>query len=88
MAARASQEVKCSRKRDDGGADLFARPCPLELDGIVSKRCDLPYRSGRSVSSLKIKNPAYERPRAAPSFHTGKLFKKAGHASRRSIDVV
>ena len=30
----------------------------MELEGIVSKRRDLPYRSGRSSDWLKMKNPA------------------------------
>jgi ATP-dependent DNA ligase len=28
------------------------------LEGIVSKRRDFPYRSGRSKSWVKVKNPA------------------------------
>jgi hypothetical protein len=31
--------------------------CRLGRDGIVSKRLDSPYRSGRSVHWLKVKNP-------------------------------
>jgi ATP-dependent DNA ligase len=30
----------------------------MGLEGIVSKRCDLPYRSGRVRSWIKVKNPA------------------------------
>jgi bifunctional non-homologous end joining protein LigD len=41
---------------------MFAHACRLGLEGIVSKRRDLGYRSGRCASWLKIKNPAYERP--------------------------
>ena len=33
----------------------FARACDMELEGIVSKRADAPYRSGRTKSWLKIK---------------------------------
>ena len=41
----------------------FARPsaCALGLEGIVSKRRDARYRSGRSLTWLKIKNPDYAR---------------------------
>ncbi|MBB4067190.1 DNA ligase D [Gellertiella hungarica] len=39
----------------DTGADVLAHACRLGLEGIVSKRADLPYRSGRSRSWLKAK---------------------------------
>jgi len=37
------------------GEAMFARCCELGLEGIVSKRADAPYRSGRSQTWLKIK---------------------------------
>jgi len=37
------------------GAQIFARACDLKLEGIVSKRADAPYRSGRQNSWLKSK---------------------------------
>jgi ATP-dependent DNA ligase len=37
---------------------LFRRACKLGLEGIVSKRKDSLYRSGRSPDWLKMKNPA------------------------------
>jgi bifunctional non-homologous end joining protein LigD len=37
---------------------VFDHACKLGLEGIVSKHRDHPYRSGRSRSWLKIKNPA------------------------------
>jgi len=40
------------------GPMIFEHGCKLGLEGIVSKRRDLPYRSGRSKCWLKIKNPA------------------------------
>jgi len=43
---------------DGDGAIVFEHACKLGLEGIVSKRRDLPYASGRSKSWLKIKNPA------------------------------
>ena len=42
------------------GADgeiVFKKPCALGLEGIVAKRQDRPYRSGRSSDWIKIKNP-------------------------------
>jgi ATP-dependent DNA ligase len=40
------------------GERIFAHACKLGLEGIVSKRRDRAYRSGRSKTWLKIKNPA------------------------------
>jgi bifunctional non-homologous end joining protein LigD len=40
------------------GPTLFRHACKLGLEGIVSKRKDSPYRSGRSPDWLKSKNPA------------------------------
>ena len=39
------------------GDKMFAAVCDLGLEGIVSKRIDAPYRSGRARSWLKIRNP-------------------------------
>jgi ATP-dependent DNA ligase len=42
----------------DDGEMVFRHACKLGLEGIVSKRKDSPYRSGRSPDWLKSKNPA------------------------------
>jgi bifunctional non-homologous end joining protein LigD len=44
---------------DDGEA-VFHHACKMGLEGIVSKRKDSPYRSGRSPEWLKMKNPTCE----------------------------
>jgi len=44
----------------DGDA-LFTHACRMGLEGIVSKRADRGYRSGRCPHWLKIKNPTYQR---------------------------
>ena len=44
-----------SQEWEGDGADLFRISCEHELEGIVSKRIDLPYRSGRTEEWLKIK---------------------------------
>jgi bifunctional non-homologous end joining protein LigD len=36
---------------------VFAHACKLGLEGVVSKRKDSAYRSGRSPDWLKMKNP-------------------------------
>ena len=46
------------------GPDLFVAACQLGLEGLVSKRRDLPYRGGRSKHWIKVKNrkhPAMQR---------------------------
>jgi bifunctional non-homologous end joining protein LigD len=40
----------------DGDA-VFGHACKLGLEGIVAKRRDRPYRSGRSPDWVKVKNP-------------------------------
>ena len=39
------------------GPAIFQAACGIGLEGIVSKRRDRPYRSGRSQDWIKIKNP-------------------------------
>jgi bifunctional non-homologous end joining protein LigD len=46
-------------EHDDGDV-VFRHACKMGLEGIVSKRRDSPYRSGRSPDWLKMKNPACE----------------------------
>jgi bifunctional non-homologous end joining protein LigD len=42
---------------EDDGPTVFKHACKLGLEGIVSKRKNSPYRSGRSPDWLKSKNP-------------------------------
>jgi bifunctional non-homologous end joining protein LigD len=39
------------------GATLFRHACAMGLEGIIAKRRDRPYRSGRSADWIKVKNP-------------------------------
>jgi bifunctional non-homologous end joining protein LigD len=39
------------------GPDLFGEACKMGLEGLVSKRRDSTYRSGRSPNWIKVKNP-------------------------------
>jgi bifunctional non-homologous end joining protein LigD len=51
-------------ERGEIGPDLFAAACRMGLEGLVSKRRDRPYQSGRSKHWIKIKNrkhPAMSR---------------------------
>ena len=51
-------------ERGEIGPDLFRAACDMGLEGLVSKRADRPYRTGRSPGWIKVKNrahPAMER---------------------------
>jgi ATP-dependent DNA ligase len=42
---------------DGDGADIFDHACRLGCEGIVSKDRSRPYRSGKSKTWIKVKNP-------------------------------
>jgi bifunctional non-homologous end joining protein LigD len=44
-------------EQGETGPDLFKAACKMGLEGIVSKRPDSTYRSGRSPNWIKVKNP-------------------------------
>jgi len=50
--------VRFSDHHSGDGSVMFRKACEMGLEGIVSKRRDAPYRSGRSKTWLKVKNPA------------------------------
>jgi bifunctional non-homologous end joining protein LigD len=50
--------MRFSEHHDGDGAIVFKHACKLGLEGIVSMRLDLAYRSGRCRAWIKIKNPA------------------------------
>jgi bifunctional non-homologous end joining protein LigD len=68
LEERKAKLAKLLSKREEGvylsehlagdGAIIFDHACRMGLEGIVSKRRDFPYRSGRSKSWIKVKNPA------------------------------
>ena len=47
--------VRAPRRHD--GDTVFRHACRMGLEGIVAKRRDRPYRSGRSPDWIKVKNP-------------------------------
>ncbi len=53
--------IQCVEHAEIDGAMMFAHACRMGLEGIVSKRRDFPYRSGRTKTRIKIKNPAMLR---------------------------
>jgi bifunctional non-homologous end joining protein LigD len=64
IVAKASPGIRFNEHMEDDGPTVFAHACKLGLEGIVSKRKDSSYRSGRSPDWLKMKNanvPAVKR---------------------------
>ena len=57
---RAAPGLRLNEHIEADGPNVFAHACKMGLEGIVSKRKDSPYRSGRSPDWLKSKNPACE----------------------------
>lgn len=47
-----------SEHTSDDGELIFKHACKMGLEGIVSKRRDLPYCSGRVKHWIKVKNPS------------------------------
>ena len=62
--AKARPGIRFNEHIEGHGPTVFAHACKLGLEGIVSKRKDSAYRSGRSPDWLKMKNadaPAVKR---------------------------
>src|SRR5246127_4293329 len=57
MLAKAGLGVRFNEHIEGDGPTVFAHACKMGLEGIVSKRKESPYRSGRSPDWLKMKNP-------------------------------
>jgi bifunctional non-homologous end joining protein LigD len=53
--ASAGSPLRYSEHSDEDGATMLRHACRMGLEGILSKRKDLPYRSGRCEHWLKIK---------------------------------
>jgi len=53
----AGHGLRLSEHLNGDGPAMFRHACAMGLEGIVSKRRDRPYRSGRSLDWLKVKNP-------------------------------
>ena len=49
----------CEHIEGVDGAVVFRQACVMGLEGIVAKRRDSRYRSGRTREWVKIKNPAH-----------------------------
>src|SRR5262245_6971144 len=58
IVAKASPGIRFNEHMEGDGPTVFVHACKLGFEGIVSKRKNSPYRSGRSPDWLKMKNPA------------------------------
>jgi bifunctional non-homologous end joining protein LigD len=58
VLAKAAPGLCLNEHIEADGPTVFAHACKMGLEGIVSKRKDSPYRSGRSPDWLKSKNPS------------------------------
>jgi ATP-dependent DNA ligase len=62
VLAKASTGLRLNEHIEhDDGEVVFRHACKMGLEGIVSKRKDSPYRSGRSLDWLKMKTPRVRR---------------------------
>ena len=57
LLAKAASGLRLNDHIEADGPTVFAHACKLGLEGIVSKRKDSTYRSGRSPHWIKSKNP-------------------------------
>jgi bifunctional non-homologous end joining protein LigD len=55
LGRRRNGQIRFSEHLEGRGADILARLCGAGFEGIVAKRGDAPYRSGRGQNWLKIK---------------------------------
>jgi bifunctional non-homologous end joining protein LigD len=58
LLKRAAPGLRFNEHIEADGPTVFAHACKMGLEGIVSKRKDSSYRSGRSPDWIKSKNPA------------------------------
>jgi bifunctional non-homologous end joining protein LigD len=64
ILAKARSGIRFNEHIEGDGPTVFAHACKMGLEGIVSKRKESAYRSGRSPDWLKMKNsdaPALKR---------------------------
>jgi bifunctional non-homologous end joining protein LigD len=57
LLRKAGPGLRLSEHLDGDGETIFRHACALGAEGIVAKRRDRPYRSGRCADWVKVKNP-------------------------------
>src|SRR5215211_8026760 len=58
VLAKAAVGLRFNEHIEADGPTVFAHACRMGLEGIVSKRRDLPVARGRAKCWVKVKNPA------------------------------
>jgi bifunctional non-homologous end joining protein LigD len=58
VVAKASPGILLNEHFEHDGPTVFAHACKLGLEGIVSKSKGSPYRSGRTLDWISVRNPA------------------------------
>jgi bifunctional non-homologous end joining protein LigD len=58
VLAKTGPGIRFNEHIEGDGPTVFAHACKMGLEGIVSKRKESAYRSGRSPDWLKMKNPS------------------------------
>jgi ATP-dependent DNA ligase len=78
LLRKAAEGVRLCEHLDSAeGEMVFRHACLMGLEGIVAKRRDRPYRSGRCADWIKVKN------RAHPSFARAELIVWAKRRQKR-----
>lgn len=57
LLRKARPGIRLSEHLDGDGETIFRHACALGAEGIVAKRRDRPYRSGRCADWVKVRNP-------------------------------
>jgi bifunctional non-homologous end joining protein LigD len=52
ILAKSGPGIRFNEHMEGDGPTVFAHACKMGLEGIVSKRKDSPYRSGRSLAQV------------------------------------
>jgi ATP-dependent DNA ligase len=73
--------IRFNEHMEGDGPTVFAHACKLGLEGIVSKRKDSAYRSGRSPDWLKMKNPAAPAVNREAEEDWGRVFQEKSNIS-------
>ena len=55
VTARLSGAIRYSEHLTEDGDAMFRQACMMGLEGVISKRADRPYRSGRGEDWAKVK---------------------------------
>jgi bifunctional non-homologous end joining protein LigD len=58
LLRKARPGIRLSEHLNGDSETIFRHACALGLEGIIAKRRDRPYRSGRCADWIKVKNPA------------------------------